>query len=183
MDFDGLTKKRKSCRSFIAGKSVDWHDVVDIVDSANQIPSAGSISIIKSIMVEDAYKIAKLADACQQDFIRDAPVILVVCSQKDQLLRNFEKKGEVFAHQEAGAAINNILLASTEKGLASCWIGHFSDRLVKRVMKIPKDIDIEALIAIGHASSFNPMGKGKVYSRPKIGDTLYFEKWEEKKRK
>ncbi|MBS3055764.1 nitroreductase family protein [Candidatus Pacearchaeota archaeon] len=181
MDFDTLARKRRSVRNFNPNKKPDWKKVIDAIDTANQIPLAGNISILKFIMIEDREKIAKITDACQQDFIQDAHYIVVVCSKKEQLTRNFSGKGEMFTRQEAGAAIQNFLLKVVEDGLASCWIGHFSERILKRLLKIPKDWDIEALLPLGYEARARISSKPPI--KPSIEDTVYFEEWKEKKRK
>ena len=181
MDFDTLARKRRSVRDFNPSKKPDWKKVIDAIDVANQIPLAGNIPILKFIFIEDKDKIAKIADACQQDFIQDAPYVIVVCSKKEQLTRNFSSKGEAFTRQETGAAIQNFLLKAVEDGLASCWIGHFSERTLKKLLKVPKDFDIEALMPIGYEAQSRISSKPPV--KPHIEDTVFFEEWSKKKRK
>lgn len=183
MDFDTLVKKRKSIRKFLPNKEVSWKEVVDLVDYANYIPLAGNIPILKFIMADDKNTIVKVSQACQQEFIADASALIIVCSQKKQLINNFDKNGEVFSHQEAGAAINNILLAITQTGLASCWIGHFSDRIIRRTFKIPKDVDIEAIIPIGYEAPLVMGDKKSIPKKPKVEDSLFFGEWDKNKRK
>ncbi len=180
MDFETLARKRRSVRDFNTSKKPDWKKVIDAIDTANQIPLAGNIPVFKFIFVEDKEKIAKLADACQQDFIADAPYLIAVCSKKEQLTRNFSGKGEMFTRQEAGAAIQNFLLKVVEDRLASCWIGHFSERIIKRLLKIPKEWDVEALLPVGYEV---PQRIAKPVIKPKIEDTVFFEEWGDKKRK
>lgn len=182
MNFYDLLKKRKSVRSYIKEKTVSWKEVAEIIDYANQVPLAGNIPTLNYIIVSEQKKIMQIADACQQGFLADVSAIIVVCSRKEQLLRNFEKKGEMFAHQEAGAAINNMLLAISEAGMASCWIGHFSDRIIKRLLKIPKEVEVEAIIPIGYEAPVKLGDRKKATAKPKIEDTLYFEEWDKNKR-
>ncbi len=184
MSFDDLVRSRRSVRGFIPGKRPGWRLVVDAVDAANQIPMAGNIPFLRFVMVEDSDTISKIAEASQQSFISDASYVIAVCSNTEQLKRNFDSKGEVFAHQEAGAAIQNFLLKITDSGLASCWIGYFSDKIVKKLLDVPKDWDIEALLPVGFASpnviGIKPSRDDTI--KPKISDSLFFENFKTNKR-
>lgn len=183
MKFEVLAKGRRSAKEFLADKEVDWRDVVDAIDCANNIPLAGNISVLKFLMVEDEEKISKIASASQQDFINNSSIAVIVCSNKEQLVRNFGKvDGERFAHQEAGAAIQNFLLKIADLGLGACWIGHFSEKIIRRLFKVDKAWDIEALIVVGREAK-KTLGEERGIVKPRIEDTVFFEEWDEKKRK
>ena len=87
----------------------------------------------------------------------------------------FDERGERYLRQQAGAAIQNFLLKMTSEKLATCWIGHFYDDEIKSILKIPKDIDIEAIIPVAYAAE-KPKEKRKI----ELDNILYFEKYGEK---
>ena len=78
-----------------------------------------------------------------QSFIADAPFIVVVCSDKKEAELLYEERAERYVKHHVGAAIENFLLKITDLGLASCWIGAFSDNAIKDILEIPEDIHIE----------------------------------------
>jgi nitroreductase len=83
-----------------------------------------------------------------------------------------------FAKQQAGAAIQNILLTLTNFGLDSCWIGYFAETQVKSALKIADNFNVEALIPVG----FRNKGYAhKVALRPELDNVLYFDYWKNKK--
>jgi len=91
-----------------------------------------------------------LAEACQQPFVGTVHYIVAVVCDSDSTKKRFEGRGEMYCHQQAGAAIENFLLSLEELGLSNCWVGHFNDRRVKEALGIPENIDVEALIPIGY---------------------------------
>jgi len=185
MNFEDLVKKRRSVRGFTPGKKVDLRHIVDAVECANQIPMAGNIPFLRFILVEDPEKIIEIAEHAQQSFIANASHTVVVCSNKEQIKRNFESKGEDFVKQQAGAAIQNFLLKITESGLSSCWVGHFAEKPIKKLFKVPKNWDVEAILPVGHAAP-NIIGNKPIKEdtrKPTISDSLYFEDFETNKRK
>jgi len=43
-----------------------------------------------------------------------------------------------------------MLLKAVDLGLGSCWVGAFSDELIKQVFNIPSHFQIEGIIPIGY---------------------------------
>ena len=102
-----------------------------------------------------------------------------MCSIKRGVINAYGEQAETFVRQQAGAAIQNFLLRLTEEGLATCWTGHFVDNMIKRILEIPEDIDIEALFTIGYASK--AIGQQKDRKDVDIDTILYFNKYKNKK--
>lgn len=169
MEFDKVIEARHSVRNFKKGKKPNYQDIILAIDSARQGPLAGNQPSLKYILVSEKEKIKKLAAASQQDFIEDVDYCIVVCSDKKFLKKSYYEKGEIYARQEAGAAIITILLKLTELGLASCWVGAFAEEMVKRAIGIPAEIDVEAILPVGYE-----MGKAKKKLKPSLDSMLYF---------
>lgn len=148
MDFDKLIKSRTSVRKF-SSKKPDWRDIIEAIDAARYIPTAGKNYILKFIMIDDEQTINKVADACYQDFISSAKYIVVVCSNPVRLSNAYGENGEAYTRQEAGAGIENFLLKLEGLGLSTCWIGYFSEEVIKKTLKIPANTKVEAVFPIG----------------------------------
>ncbi len=179
MELDEAIKKRKSTRSF-SDKKPDWRDIIECIDAARYAPMAGDIYSLKIILVDEKEKIKKLADASQQDFIAEAHYVVVFCSNPSMTLNAYGERGEMYLKQQAGAAIQNFLLKIEEKGLATCWIGYFVDRIVKEILKIPEDIEVEAFFPVGYESKVIG-GKKQKKRKIDIDNILYFNKYKNKK--
>jgi len=170
MDFDKVIEQRHSVRDFKKDKKPDYRDIISAIESATKAPLAGNISAIRYILIQDKEKIKELANAAQQSFIAQTSYVVIVISDKKSLVRSYYKRGEMYARQQAGAAIENFLLKITELGLASCWIGAFSDETVRRIAEIPDEFDIEAMLPIGYE-----MGKGKQQRKAELDHVLSFD--------
>jgi nitroreductase len=175
MDIDHIIKERHCARKFKTTKKPDYRDIISAIEAASIAPLAGNIYAVKYILVQDKEKIKALAIAAQQDFIKDVDYVLVVCSDKKELVRSYYHRGEIYSRQEAGAAIENLFLKITDLGLATCWVGAFSDETVKRILKIPDEIDVEAMMPIGYE-----LGKGKQQTKPNLDNVLFFDEWKNK---
>lgn len=176
MNLDNAINSRKSIRKF-KNKSVKWDKIMECVDSALQAPFAGNENHLKFIIVEDSETINDIATNCQQSWISDAPAIVIVCSDKTHLKAMYDEHAERYAEQQTGAAIQNFLLKITDLGLASCWVGAFAENQLKRSMKIPAEIEIEAVLPIGHE-----LGNAKKVKKKTLESSVYWEKWKTSKR-
>ena len=179
MDLDKAIEKRRSVRRF-SSKKVKWQEIIEAIDAANQAPLAGNIYSLRFILVDDKEKIRELSRASQQDFFEQVDYIVVVCSDKTQIIKSYDERGEIYARQQAGAAIENFLLKIVDLGLASCWVGAFVDEEVKRVLEIPQkdyeNINVEALLPVAYEMSGAKSSKRKM----SLDSCLWFNKWKNK---
>ena len=149
MKIDKLMQSRRSVKKF-KDKKPDWRDIIECVDAMRYAPMAGNNFSLKIILVDEKEKIEKLSEYAQQNFISQAKYVVVVCSDKKRTENLFKEKADVYLRQQAGAAIQNFLLQIQDKGLATCWIGHFMEDKVKNLLKIPDEINVEAFFPIGY---------------------------------
>lgn len=174
MDFDKVLEKRRSIRNY-STKKVAFKDVIAICEAALLAPMAGNIFTIKIILVSDKKKRQELSGAAlEQEFIAEAPCVLVVCSDTSQLVKSYGKRAEIYARQQTGAAIENMFLKATSLGLAMCWVGAFDENAIKDSLGIPNGIQVEALLPIAYAREKE---KIKPRVRPQLKQILNFEKW------
>ena len=175
MDLDKAIKNRHSVRNY-STKKVNWRDIIKAIDLARLAPLAGNIPTLKFILVTEDDKIKGLADACQQDFVGTAEYVLLVCTDATQATRSYDARGQKYAAEQAGAAIENLLLKLTDLGLATCWVGALNDAQVRGILQIPENVIINGLFPIGY--EMPPKTKQK--PKPDLNSILYFNVWKNK---
>lgn len=178
MELETAIKRRHSIRRY-SSRGVNWKSLTAILDAARFSPFAGNICSLKLVVVTDKNKIQKLAEAAQQNFVAEAPAVIVVCSDIKLVMMAYGKRGYRYSRQQAGAAIQNILLKITELGLASCWIGAFSDLAVRNILAIPDEIELEAILPVAHKAWVRE-AKRKAADLKNI---LFFDKYGNKRRR
>jgi len=179
MEFQELAKKRTSVRKY-SDKKPEIQDIIKCIEIANLAPSPGNLALLKYLIVEYPEKIDKISEACQQDFIKQSQILIIICSEQKNATTAYDARGKKYVKQHAGAAIENLLLKITDIGLASCWVGAYSDIIIKRILEIPDDIDIEAILPIGYQSKIDKTVQRK---KPLLENRIYFETWKNKYRK
>ncbi len=178
MDLNIALKKRTSVREYSL-KKPEMELVIEAIEAANLAPSPGNLAILRYIIVEDKKQIKEISQACQQPFIEQASILVVVCTDSKNVRLLYNKRTEKYIRQTAGAAIQNFLLKITDLGLASCWVGAFSDFTIHNILKIPEDKEIEAVLPVGYQPKTCKTTQRK---KLELDNRLFFAKYGEKKR-
>lgn len=177
MKVDDVIKSRKSVRKF-TDKKPDWRDIIDCIDYMRFAPTAGKNFTLKIILVSDKAKIQKIAKAAEQDFIATAHYVVVVYSDPTRMSNLYGERANIYLKQQAGAAIENFLLAIHDRRLATCWVGHFDDSQIKLALKIPDKMELEAVFPVGYE-----LGKAHPKEKIALDRILFFEDFRTKKMK
>src|SRR3989338_40500 len=149
MEFDKVIESRKSVRSF-RSKKASWKDVIEAINSALQAPFAGNQNHMNFIIIERQETINRISELTNQLWINECGILVIVCSDDTHLENLYGERGRIYSRQQAGAAIYMLLLKLEDLGLGGCWIGAYTDELVKQKLKIPQHIQVEAIIPVGY---------------------------------
>ncbi len=178
MEFDSIIKKRKSVRSF-KPKTASWKLILEAIDTANQGPFSGNINNLSYLIIENKDTIKEIAKDSKQSWIKEVGILIVVCSDDTHLENLYGERGRVYSRQQAGAAINTLLLKLVDLGLSACWVGAYQDEILKGKLKIPSQIQIEAIIPVGYEK---PSPK-RTRKKAELQHTLRWEKFNLRRRK
>lgn len=151
MDFYDVIEKRHSSRSFL-NKDIEKKKLERILDAMSAAPSAGNLQSYKVYLLkkkEDKKKLA--AAALDQDFIADAPVVLVFCADTKRSALRYGERGEsLYCMQDATIAAAYAQLAAAAEGLSTVWVGAFDPFEAAQIIKVePYDIII-SILPIGY---------------------------------
>lgn len=151
MDVFEAISGRRSIRKF-KKRDVERELILKIVEAGIWAPSAGNIQSWEVVVVRDEKTKEKLAAAAyMRDFIAKAPVVLVLCADKQRSTIIYEERGsDLYCIQDAACAAQNMLLAAYALGLGTCWVGAFDEELVRKTLDVPEHIRPVALIPLGY---------------------------------
>lgn len=141
-------KKRRSVRSY-ASRKIPKDLINKIIEAGKSAPSAGGLRTQRFFLVENEDERKRLAEiAWGQDFIAEAPVVIVVFVDESRSKARYGKRGEFYSVCDGSASVENILIAATDLGLGSCWVGAFDDEALKKFFNT--DLKPIAIIPIGY---------------------------------
>jgi nitroreductase len=142
--------RRYSCRRFAATPLLH-PELEHILEAAVWAPSAGNLQPWRLIVVTSDELKERLAGAAHQEFVAEAPVVIVVCAVPGESTRRYGERGRsLYCLQDTAAATENILLAAAELGLGSCWVGAFEEPAAAAVLELPSAWRPVALVPVGH---------------------------------
>jgi nitroreductase len=151
MDFWQLVENRYSVREFDPDTDVPPEIVERLLAAAVRAPSAGNCQPWHFYVVRDPAARRGLVEAAHgQEFVCQAPIAIVVCTDAEQSAARYRQRGrELYCLQDTAAATEHILLAATALGLGGCWVGAFDERRASRVLNLPKRHRPVAILPIG----------------------------------
>lgn len=157
MDFDKCLEKRRSVRKF-KDKEVHPDDILDLIDAARQAPSAGNLQSWKFIVIKNQNTKNKIADACfQQNWIAQAPVIIVIVANIEEVKRMYGVRGEMlYSIQNCALAAQNLLLKAADLGLGTSIVSAFEEGMLKRILNVPDEVRPQTIITVGYSDEEPP---------------------------
>lgn len=144
-------KKRRSMRRFDATKPVTTEEVEKLLEAAKWAPSAGNLQSWYFVVARDESIKKALAGAAHQEFIAQAPVVIVACADLERSASRYGDRGFfLYAIQDATIAAQNIWLTATEMGLGGVWVGAFDEGEASRILELSPKLRPIAMLAIGY---------------------------------
>jgi len=173
MEFYDVIRTRRSVRKFLKKEIPD--EVLDrILEAARVAPSGDNRQPWRFVVVEDEQRKKRIASACySQDFVAKAPVVLVCCSIKCS--SGYEPWLDEAGRRDTVIATDHLILAARNEGLATCWVGAFHDGQVKKIVKVPDDVDVVMVVPIGYPSSKSAFREAS--GRKSLKDICFFEEY------
>ncbi|HKZ95037.1 MAG TPA: nitroreductase family protein [Candidatus Bathyarchaeia archaeon] len=154
MDLFRAIKERRSIRRF-KQEPLPTKDLMKILEAARLAPSGGNRQPWYFIIVRDLETKKNLSNAARnQKFIADADTVVIAIGDpltSAAKLPYTLSSTRIPFRQEPMIAVEHMVLAATALGYGTCWIGAFNEDEVKRILKIPENLAVIALLPIGVA--------------------------------
>lgn len=149
MSFFELAKARFSVRSY-QSRPIE-QDKLDLILEAGQVaPTACNNQPQKIYVAKSKESRDKLAGVCGCTF--DAPVILVICCDREQEWKNRLMPGYGSGETDAAIVCTHMMLQAWELGVGSCWVGFFNADEVAKTLDLPEHLTVCALLPMGYAA-------------------------------
>jgi len=149
-EFNRFLAGRRSIR-FYQPDQVPEDLIDEILSVTISAPSAGNHEAWDVIVVTDEGMKENLADAAlNQEHVKNAPVIFVVCANYVRSMSKYGERGILYAMEDATIAGTYIMLACHAAGLGSCWTGAFDDEMVREILDLPGHARPVTLLTAGY---------------------------------
>ncbi|MBE3124788.1 MAG: nitroreductase family protein [Acidobacteria bacterium] len=156
--FQKILRGRRSIRRYLPGP-VDPDKVRACLEAARLAPSAHNAQPWRFVVVDDPELKDRLTSAAfsgiysGSKFAALAPIIIVLLARLDRVANRIGARlqGVPFHFLDMGIAGEHIVLQAEELGLATCWMGWFNYRKVRKVLDIPRTYKVVAMMPLGYA--------------------------------
>ncbi|HIQ49585.1 MAG TPA: hypothetical protein EYH56_00145 [Nanoarchaeota archaeon] len=167
-EFFEVIKKRRSIRKY-QNKEVEPEKIETILENVILSQTAGNLqSYVIFVIKNHDIKEALTQAAYGQEFIKQAPIVFVVCADQEKAGSVYGKRGyELYSINDASIVATYIELIACALGLGTCWVGAFDEQEVKQILGLPEGIKPIAIIPCGYPAEQPKMPKKK-------RDMIYF---------
>ena len=149
MDLFEAIEKRRSIRKFKHGP-IASEDLKRILEAGRLAPSGGNRQPWYFVVVKDLERKKALSKAANnQEFIADADTVIGALGDSGATLKSSTSSTRIAYKQDPMIAIEHMILAATALGYGTCWIGAFDEEQVKKILKIPENPAVVALLPVG----------------------------------
>jgi|WetSurMetagenome_2_1015567.scaffolds.fasta_scaffold301219_2 nitroreductase len=147
MKFLEIAKKRYSCRDY-KSNHVEDEKLMLVLEAARVAPSAVNFQPWNFIVMKSPESKAKVCEAYSRDWLKSAPVIIVVCGDHTKAWKR--KDGKDHTDIDISIAVDHMTLQATEAGLATCWICAFNAEILKKNLELPDEIEPVVILPLGY---------------------------------
>jgi len=145
-----IIKERRSIRKF-QKKEIPGEIIDKLIEALIWAPSAGNLQSRKFYFVFNQEIKEKLVEAAfDQDFISDAPLVIVGCTDEKISLRYGERGKNLYSICDIALSIQNLMLLAHSEGLGSVWVGTFDEKEVAKILNLPENLRPIAIIPVGY---------------------------------
>ncbi|MEE8413994.1 MAG: nitroreductase family protein [Dehalococcoidales bacterium] len=167
MDFLELVNKRYSVRAY-KSTPVEDDKLNKILEAARLAPTGANRQAFQLIVVHTAGREAELKPIYNKDWFVQAPVIIFACAvtAPDQPYR------EAGHYRNIGIVMDHLIMAATDLGLGTCWIGAYDAEAARKILGIPEEAHPVVLATVGYADD-----QPKERVRKPVDELVRYERW------
>ncbi len=172
MKFSELVQKRQSTRKF-SNRPVPREMIEQCLEAARLAPSACNSQPWSFVIVDEPELKNRLVGEAMggvyktNAFVIDAQLLVVIVTEASSYVARL---GGYLRHVkynliDIGITGEHLVLQAAELGLGTCWLGWFKESAVRRVLSLPRQTQIDVMIAMGFPAENDPL-------RPKLRKPL-----------
>jgi len=145
-----IIKERRSIREF-QKKEIPKGIINKLIEALIWAPSAGNLQSRKFYFVFDQKIKEKLIEAALgQDFIAQAPLVVVGCTNAEISWRYGERGKNLYSICDVAMSIQNMMLLANEEELGTCPVGAFDEEEVRKILNLPQNLRPIVIIPVGY---------------------------------
>ena len=169
MDFTAVVKSRYSVRAY-RPDPIEEKKLQQVLEAARLAPTATNRQAFQFIVVHTEGRGEELKRIYNKDWFAGAPVVVCACGIPAE---NWVRQdGKNYNDVDVAIAMDHLILAATDAGLGTCWIGALDAQATKEVLGLPEGVEPIALTPLGY-----PADEPRLKKRKELSELVRYERW------
>ena len=136
MEFLDLVKRRYSVRAY-KPDPVEDAKLIEVLEAARLAPTASNRQPFQLIVIPTKGREEELSRIYHREWFVQAPLIICACGLPGET--RIGEHGRDYLGIDVAIAMDHLILAATNLGLGTCWIGAFDADAAREILDLPDD--------------------------------------------
>ena len=147
MEFLELAKKRYSVRAY-KSKSIAYDKLQKLLEASRLAPTADNRQPFQLIIIQTQGREEELLRIYNKPWFVEAPVVICACGIPSESW--VRQDGKNYCDVDVAIVMDHLILAATELGLGTCWVGAFNKEEARKILKLPDDLEPIVFTPLGY---------------------------------
>ncbi len=169
MECSETVRARYSVRAY-SNRPVTDGDLQAVLEAARLAPTAANKQSFQLIVIHTAGREGELQRVYGAPWFVQAPLVVCACGLP---AGNWVRSdGRNYCDVDVAIVMDHLILAATDKGLGTCWIGAFDPSAAREVLGLPAEVEPIALTPLGY-----PADSPRPKKRKALSELVRYERW------
>jgi nitroreductase len=169
MEFSELIKARYSVRAY-KPDPVEEDKLQQVLEAARLAPTASNRQPFRLIVIRTVGREAELQRIYRREWFTHAPLIICACAiPVEGWVRG---DGKSYTDVDVAIAMDHLILAATDLGLGTCWIGAFDPAAAREVLGLPDGVEPIIFTPLGY-----PAQQPRSKDRKPVSQLVLYDQW------
>jgi nitroreductase len=169
MEFSRLIVERYSVRAY-KSDPVEQEKLERVLEAARLAPTAVNFQPFQLIVIHTEGREDELSRIYRKNWFVQPPLVIAACGLPEKGWTR--RDGKSFLDVDVAIVMDHLILAATNEGLGTCWVGNFDRAAAHEVLCLPDDVEPIAFTPLGY-----PDDEPRTKKRQPLSDLVRYERW------
>jgi nitroreductase len=169
MEYFDLIRARFSVRAY-KSDPVPEQALSRVIEAARLAPTAVNRQPFRILVIHTEGKQKLLRRIYDREWFVQPPLVIGVCLLTDRCW--VRRDGKSYGEVDAAIVTDHLILAATDQGLGTCWIGAFDAQAAREILDLPAAVEPIAFTPLGY-----PAAQPGPKTRRSVEELVLYERW------
>jgi nitroreductase len=169
MEYFDLIRARFSVRAY-KSDPVPEQALSRVIEAARLAPTAVNRQPFRILVIHTEGKQKLLRRIYDREWFVQPPLVIGVCLLTDRCW--VRRDGKSYGEVDVAIVTDHLILAATDQGLGTCWIGAFDAQAAREILDLPAAVEPIAFTPLGY-----PAAQPGPKTRRSVEELVLYERW------